>query len=104
MVDEELDWTGVEALANEAEAELLAGFLREHDIPARVVDASFHQAPNPSEDLTRIEVAVPTHRLEEAQAVLAKRNLAFTSGESDSERVMTDEGLADVDALDSENG
>jgi hypothetical protein len=104
MSNDESEWTGVTGEPNEAEAELVAGFLRDHDIPARVVDNSFHLAPNPSEDLTPIEVAVPTARVEEARAILAKRQKDFGAQVEGAETVMTDEGLADIDSQGTENG
>lgn len=89
------NWSGVEAVVNTSEAAMMVGFLQNHGIPARVVDRSFHQTPTTDEDLTPIEVAVPTERLEEARAVLARREKAF-AGAGD-EALMTDEGPVDVD-------
>lgn len=93
----ETEWTGVDQAPNGAEAELMAGFLRDHGIPSRVVDLSFHMAPNQSEALTEIEIAVPTDRAEDARAVLAKRNKAFEGSEEGAETVLTDDGPADID-------
>ncbi len=86
-------WSGVEAVANTSEAAIVVGFLQSHDIPARMVDRSFHQTPTSDEDLTPIEVAVPTERLDDARAALAKRDQAF-SATPDGE-VLTDEGPAE---------
>ena len=97
MSQDETEWTGVDRASNGAEAELVAGFLRDHDIPSRVVDLSFHLAPNQSDALTEIEIAVPTSRAEEARAVLAKRNKAFEGSVEGAETVLTDDGPADID-------
>jgi hypothetical protein len=87
------NWSGVEAVANTSEAAIVVGFLQNHDIPARVVDRSFHQTPTTDEDLTPIEVAVPTERLDEARAVLAKREAEF--GGTPADEVLSDEGPVD---------
>ncbi len=91
--EEPRDWSGVEAVANAAEAAIVVGFLNSHDIPARVVDRSFHQTPTTDEDLTVIEVAVPTERLEEARAALARRENEFARTPED--EVLSDEGPVD---------
>ena len=93
----EESWVAVDRAANQVEAELVAGFLRAHDIPARVVDRSFHQAPTNDDDLTPIEVAVPASRAADAEAALAARDTAFESSSEGSESVLTDEGLSEID-------
>jgi hypothetical protein len=92
-------WSGVERVANEAEAALVVGFLENHEIPARVLDKSFHQAPNPDEDLSPIEIAVPSDRLEDARRALAQREAAYAAAphDADTDTLMTDEGPADID-------
>jgi hypothetical protein len=98
--DAEESWSGVESAANNADATLIVGFLESHDIPARVVDRSFHEMPTVGDDLSPIEIAVPTDRLEEARQVLARRDEAFAAspeGAEGSESVLTDEGPAEVD-------
>lgn len=90
-------WSGIDAFANTSEAAIVVGFLQSHDIPARVVDKSFHQTPTSGEDLTPIEVAVPTHLLEAAREALAKRDREFATTPEGS--VLTDEGpVADPSA------
>ncbi|MEO6326941.1 MAG: hypothetical protein ABIT01_16180 [Thermoanaerobaculia bacterium] len=93
----EESWSGVEAVANESEAAIVVGFLQNHDIPARVMDKSFHQTPTTDEDLNVIEVAVPTPRLEEARRVLLARDVAFEASPEGSDTLLTDEGLKTVD-------
>ena len=93
----EESWSGVEAVANESEAAILVGFLQNHDIPARVMDKSFHQTPTTDEDLTAIEVAVPTRRLEEARKALLARDEAFENSPEGAETLLTDDGLKTVD-------
>jgi len=95
--DAEESWSGVESAANEADASFIVGFLESHDIPARVVDRSFHEMPTLGEDLTPIEIAVPTERVEEAREVLARRDVAFAASPEGSEDVLTDDGPAEVD-------
>ncbi len=97
MPEKNDDWSAVESVANTAEASLIVGFLENHDIPARVVDKSFHQAPTTDEDLSPIEVAVPTTRLEEARKALAQREKAFAEKPGDADSLQTDEGPADID-------
>lgn len=101
---EEESWTGVEGAANPSEAALIVGFLQNHDIPARVVDRSFHQTPTSDEDLTPIEVAVPANRVEEATRVLAERNRDFEASPEGSETVLTDEGLRLLNPSDENDG
>jgi hypothetical protein len=96
-------WSGVERVANEAEAALVVGFLKNHDIPARVVDKSFHQAPTTDEDLSSVEIAVPSDRLEEARRALESREAAYAAAKSDDDALMTDEGPADIDPNAPEN-
>ncbi len=86
------DWSGVEAVANASEAAIVVGFLNSHDIPARVVDRSFHQTPTTDEDLTPIEVAVPTDRLEQAREALARRDQEFAQEQAPDDALITDEG------------
>lgn len=93
----EESWSGVEAVANESEAAIVVGFLQNHDIPARVMDKSFHQTPTTDEDLNVIEVAVPTSRLEEARKALLAREVAFEESPEGAETLLTDEGLRTVD-------
>ena len=88
-------WSGVEAVANTSEAAIVVGFLQNHDIPARVVDRSFHQTPTTDEDLTPIEVAVPTELLQEARAVLARREEGLEGAPEDS--IITDDGPKQVE-------
>ena len=89
-------WEGVAPAANESEAALVAGFLQSRGIPARVVDRSFHQTPTESEDLSPIEVAVPSARAAEARTELAKRERAFAKDPGTPSDLQTDEGPRDV--------
>jgi hypothetical protein len=84
-------WEGVTAVANEAEAALVAGFLESRGIPARVVDRSFHQTPTESEDLSGIEIAVPASRAAEAREELARREKAFEDAPAGAETIGDDE-------------
>ena len=97
-------WVAVEGAANQVEAELVAGFLRAHDIPARVVDRSFHQTPTSDEDLSPIAVAVPASRVADAEAALAARDSAFDKSSEGSEAVLTDEGLSEIDTNTDDEG
>jgi hypothetical protein len=94
---ESVSWSGVERVANEAEAALVVGFLQNHDIPARVLDKSFHQTPTSGEDLSPIEIAVPSDRADDARRALESRQAAFASAPGDDDDVMTDEGPMDID-------
>ena len=89
-------WEGVAPAANESEAALVAGFLESCGIPARVVDRSFHQTPTDNEDLSPIEVAVPSARAEEARKELATRERAFAKDPGSPSDLQTDEGPQDV--------
>jgi hypothetical protein len=89
-------WEGVAPAANESEAALIAGFLENHGIPARVVDRSFHQTPTENEDLSPIEVAVPASRAGEARTTLARRDKAFEKDPGSPSALQTDEGPTDV--------
>ena len=93
----EESWTAVEGAGNTSEAALIAGFLQNHDIPARVVDRSFHQTPTTDDDLSPIAVAVPSSRLLEARDALAKREKEFASEPEGSDSVITDDGPAQID-------
>ena len=90
-------WSTLTGAANESEAALLAGFLEAHGIEARVVDRSFHQTPTGNEDLSPIAVTVPTGRLADAEAALAKREKAFGASPEGASTLLTDEGLEDVE-------
>jgi hypothetical protein len=83
-------WEGVTSAANESEAALIAGFLESRGIPARVVDRSFHQTPTESEDLSGIEVGVPSARVAEAREELARREKAYDKAAPGSD-LITDE-------------
>lgn len=97
-------WNPVENAANEAEAAMIVGFLQNHDIPARVIDKSFHLTPTTGEDLSPIEIWVPTARLEEAERVLKGREAAFKGTPEGGETVLTDEGMADIDTAGNDGG
>lgn len=101
MTDEktaaEEHWSGVESVPSEAEGALVVGFLESEGIPARIVDKSFRANPTSSEDLTEIEVAVPTERKAEAEAVLARRNADFAGQKEGEVTLFTDEGPTDID-------
>ena len=90
-------WSGVERVANEAEAALVVGFLRNHDIPARVLDKSFHQTPTSGEDLSPIEIAVPSDRMDEARRILDSREAAYAASSRSDDTLMTDDGPAEID-------
>jgi len=94
-------WQGVHEVASPSEAALVAGFLESSGIPAQVVDKSFHQYPTSDEELTGIVVAVPVERAEEALLALAGREKAFAASPEGDERLLTDEGLRDVDSEES---
>jgi len=89
-------WSGVERVANTSEAALVVGFLRNHDIPARVLDKSFHQTPTSGEDLSPIEIAVPSDRVDDARQALEKREAVYAAS-SEGDTVMTDDGPAEID-------
>lgn len=92
------DWSAVTSVGSEAEASFIVGFLEGHGIPTRIVDKSFSQNPVPAEEgLAAVEVAVPTERLEEAAAALARRDEEFASATEGEETLMTDEGPAEID-------
>ena len=92
MADEtEERWEGVAAVANEAEAALVAGFLESRGIPARVVDRSFHQTPTENEDLTGIEIGVPASRVAEAREELRRREKAYAEAPPGSDLITDDE-------------
>ena len=91
------DWSGVEAVASGVEASLVVGFLESEGIPARIVDKAFRQTPTLDEDLSEVDVAVPTSRLEEARKLLASRDLAFSREKQGEAKVMTDEGAVEID-------
>lgn len=90
-------WSGVERVSNEAEAALVVGFLRNHDIPARVLDKSFHQTPTTDEDLSPVEIAVPSDRMDEARRILDTREAAYAESPRSDDTLMTDEGPAEID-------
>ena len=90
-------WSGVERVSSEAEAALVVGFLKNHDIPARVHDKSFHQTPTSGEDLSPIEIAVPTDRMDEARRILDSREAAYAEAGREGDTLMTDEGPAEID-------
>ena len=95
-------WSALTGSANESEATLLAGFLEAHGISARVVDLSLHQTPTTDEDLTPIVVAVPTARLADAEAALAKREKAFSGSPVGESSLLTDEGMEPVETSEDE--
>ncbi|MBK9966714.1 MAG: hypothetical protein IPP07_18265 [Holophagales bacterium] len=97
------DWSGVASVGTESEASFIVGFLESRGIPTRLVDKSFSQNPVPAdEDLSDIEVAVPSDRFAEAAAALEKRDEAFASATEGEATLMTDEGPAEIDPT--ENG
>ena len=90
-------WSGVKSVPSEAEGALVVGFLESQGIPARLVDRSFSETPTSSEDLTEIEVAVPTDRVAEAEGILSRRDVAFEGQAEGEATLLTDEGPAEID-------
>ena len=95
-------WSTLTGAANETEATLLAGFLEAHGIAARIVDRSFHQTPTTDDELTPIAVTVPTVRLADAEAVLAKREKQFSESPEGESSLLTDEGMEAVETSEDE--
>ena len=81
------------ARADTARSQSVSPFLLSRsDAGCRRVDAKGTSGPS-----RRVEVAVPTDRLEEAAAALARREKAFASATEGEATLMTDEGPAEID-------
>ncbi len=92
------DWSAVEGVANEEEAALVVGFLENQGIPARVMSRAFHLTPTSDDNLSLIDVAVPSHRAEEAIAALSKREQEFDDAPEGEEELLPGDGPVEPDA------
>lgn len=71
-------WEIVETVGTEAEAALLAGFLQNEEIPARIESRSFRQEPVNFGRMAEVRIWVPEHDLATARRLLAERRHSFT--------------------------
>lgn len=67
-------WSLLETLGTEPEALLMAGFLQNQGVPARVESLLFRQEPVTFGGLGVVRLFVPEERLAEAQRLLERRN------------------------------
>ena len=66
-------WEMAAEVARRYEAELIAGWLRESGIEARIVDKSFRQEPLPTvRSFAIVRVYVPAAQADEARRILAE--------------------------------
>jgi hypothetical protein len=70
-------WEIAEIVATETEAELLAGFLRNEEIDARVESRSFRQEPVTVGRMADVRIWVPAPDLEAARRLIAARRQRF---------------------------
>ncbi|HNZ97860.1 MAG: hypothetical protein GX178_03805 [Acidobacteria bacterium] len=80
------EWRTVEVLGTEEEATLVAGFLENQGIPARIESLRFTQEPVNFGGLSEIRVHVPADRFAEAEALLASREQDVSGQEADDAR------------------
>jgi hypothetical protein len=67
------DWEIVETFGTEEEANLVAGYLGEQGIDARIESLLFHQEPTTFGALSEVRVLVPSGDLERASTLVAER-------------------------------
>jgi hypothetical protein len=67
------DWEIVETFGTEEEANLVAGYLAEQGIDARIESLLFHQEPTTFGALSEVRVLVPAGELERASTMVAER-------------------------------
>ena len=96
MTKDDETWVVATAVATEADGAVVAGFLEEHGVPARVVDRGFNLTPIPDERW-EFAVVVPESRLPEAADALARRAAEFPRADEDTDTVLTDDGPVHVD-------
>lgn len=71
MSENEIEWAVVETVSTVEEAELIAGFLRNEEIPCRVDSHHSNEFPFTVGELGEIEIEVPADREDEARGLLA---------------------------------
>ena len=74
-------WEIAEIVGTESEAELIAGFLRNEEIPARIESRSFRQEPVNFGRMAEVRVWVPEHETSAARRLLAARRQRFAAPE-----------------------
>ncbi len=67
------DWALLASLGTEQEAMLMAGFLENQGVPARVESRLFRQEPVTLGQLGAARLLVPAERLEEARRLIERR-------------------------------
>jgi len=81
------EWALLESLGTEQEAMLIAGFLENQGVPARVESRVFRQEPVTFGQLGAVGLLVPADRLEEARRLIERRTrFALLSGGVEAER------------------
>ncbi len=81
--EDELNWTSVAEVGKEAEAAVVAGFLKSQGIPAVVDSEKFHQAPVNFGDLAQISIMVPAGQEQRALEILASQTVSEESDATD---------------------
>jgi len=77
----------LESLGTEQEAMLIAGFLENQGVPARVESRVFRQEPVTFGQLGAVGLLVPADRLEEARRLIERRTrFALLSGGTEAEQ------------------
>jgi hypothetical protein len=76
-------WEIVRTVGTDEEATLIAGYLEGCGVPAEVESLLFHQEPVNFGRMGEVRVRVPAERLDEAERMLAEREVAGLDEEAE---------------------
>lgn len=86
-------WEVVATVGTDEEANILAGYLRAHEVSAQVESLRFHQEPVNFGSLGEVRVRVPMEQRQEALRLLSEREVVDLGREADAaERSTEDAG------------
>ncbi len=71
------EWVAVKVVEDEEEADLIAGYLRNEDVPCRLESQYSHEFPTHVGQLGVVEVQVPASVADRARLLLERRETEF---------------------------
>lgn len=93
-------WVTVARVGTEEEARLLQGFLEAEGIPSQVEVVRFNAEPVNFGDMSDVRVYVNEQNEPRASQLVREREVAAATMDEDGETVMTDEGPASLEGVD----
>lgn len=90
-------WVEITSVGTDDEARLVQGFLQAEGIPAQIENVKFTAEPVNFGKMGDIRVYVPSQEEKHALELLRQREVAYENLDDDTETIVTDEGVTDID-------